>query len=181
MSRLLLLLIFSCSALYLTAQEKISSDSISIIPNEIKVGQPVIERSLNFNETTFPEEITFPDISIFNQPLLPDYNKNLDFSRHLNPKQISFSAPYSAGFSNHSIFSFGHVFNQSAYQLNDRLTFGGNSFGARSIFEAPKLNSSIQDLSIKGASMFMEYKVTDKFKVQTRVSISNRNSSPWDY
>lgn len=181
MSRLFLILIISCSALYASAQEIIIPDSISTIPAEIKVGQPVIERMLNFNETSFPEEITFPDISIFNQPLLPDYNKNLDFSRYLNPKQISFSTSYSVGFPYHSAFSFGHVFNQSAYQLNDRLMIGGNSFGAQSIFEAPKLNSSIHDLSIKGASMFMEYKVTDKFKVQTRVSISNRGNSPWAY
>jgi len=167
--------------LYASAQEKIFSDSTSIIPHKIIVGQPVMERMLDFNETSFPEEITFPDISIFNQPLLPDFNKNIDFSKYLNPKQISFTTTYSAGFSNHSIFSFGHVFNQSAYQLNDRLMVGGNSFGARSIFDAPKLNSSIHDMSIKGASMFMEYKVTDKFKVQTRVSISNGNNSPWAY
>lgn len=140
-----------------------------------------MERMLNFNEKSFSEEITFPDISIFNQPLLPDYNKNLEFSKYLNPKRISFSTAYSVGFSNHSIFSFGHVFNQSAYQLIDRLMIGGNSFGARSIFEAPKLNSSIHDMSIKGASMFMEYKVTDKFKVQTRVSVSNGNNSPWAF
>lgn len=181
MSRLFLILILSCSAFYVSAQDKNFSDSTSIIPYEIKVGQPVMERMLDFNQTSFPEEITFSDISIFNQPLLPDHNKNLDFSKYLNPKQISFSTNYYAGFSNHSIFSFGHVFNQSAYQLNDRLMFGGNSFGARTIFEAPKLNSSIHDMSIKGATMFMEYKVTDKFKVQTRVSISNGNNSPWAY
>ena len=57
---------------------------------------------------------------------------------------------------------------------------GGNSFGAQSVFDRPKMNQAIQDMSIKGASMFMQYNVTDHFKVQTRISISNRRSTPWE-
>lgn len=43
----------------------------------------------------------------------------------------------------------------------------------------PKINATIQDMSIKGASMFLQYKVSDQFKIQTRVSISN-HQSPWE-
>jgi hypothetical protein len=36
----------------------------------------------------------------------------------------------------------------------------------------------MNDFSVKGASMFMQYKVSDKFKVQTRISISNGHAPP---
>jgi len=60
--------------------------------------------------------------------------------------------------------------------LNDRLKVGGNRFGANSVFDAPAMNPAIQKMSIQGASMFMQYKISDKFKVETRVSISNQKS-----
>jgi hypothetical protein len=178
MRRIIILLISSCAALFATAQEEIFLDSIVKQQPEIKVMQPIMEVPLDFDETAFPDEINRLDYSIFQQPFLPDYNKNLDFKRYLNPSVTSFSY-YSLGPSFNPVFPFGHVFNQSSYKLNDRLVIGGNSFGAQSVFDLPKLNSTIQDMSIKGASMFMQYKVNDRFKVQTRVSITNQNSAPW--
>jgi hypothetical protein len=180
MRRLILLLISSFAVLFVSAQEEIFSDSIPKKQPEIKVRQPIMDRPLNFDQTISPEEINLIDNSIFHQPLLPDYHKNLDFKKYLNPSKGTSFSYYSEGSSFNPGFPFGHVFNQSTYQLNDRLLIGGNSFGARSVFDPPKLNSSIQDMSIRGASMFMQYKVSDHFKVQTRVSISNRGSSPWE-
>ncbi len=139
-----------------------------------------MERTLNFDETAFPMEFNLLDISIFDQPLLSDYNKNLDFIKNLNQSKTTSSSHNFEGFPFSPVFPFGHVFNQSSYQVNNRVSIGGNSFGTRSAFEPPKLNSSIQDMSIKGASMFIQYKVNDRFKVQTRVSISNRPSTPWE-
>ena len=168
------------SVLFVSAQEEIFSDSISVEHQEIKFRQPIMERTMNFDETAFPNEFNLLDPSIFNQPLLPDYNKNLDFIKYLKPSKTTGFTQYSEGFPFNPGFLYGHVFNQSSYQVNNRISIGGNSFGARSAFETPKLNSTIQDMSIKGASMFIQYKVNDRFKVQTRVSISNRPSTPWE-
>ncbi len=140
-----------------------------------------MERPLNFDETAFPDEFNLLDLSVFHQPLLPDYNKNLDFIKYLNPAKVTNYYYNSIGSTFNPVFPFGHIFNQSIYQLSSRLMIGGNSFGAQSVFDHPKLNSTIQEMSIKGASMFMQYKVNDHFKVQTRVSISNRPSSPWEF
>jgi hypothetical protein len=63
--------------------------------------------------------------------------------------------------------------------MNDRLLVGGNSFGVQSVFDQPRMNSSMQNMSTKGASVFMQYKVSKNFKVETRVSISN-HQSPWE-
>jgi len=180
MRRFIILLISSCAALFVSAQEEIFSDSILRKQGEIKVRQPIVEQTLNFDETVFPKEFGLLDVTIFNQPLLPDYNKNLDFIKYLKPMNPTSFSRYSTGPSFNFAFPFGHIFNQSSYQVNNRLLIGGNSFGARSVFEPPKMNSTIQDMSIKGASMFIQYKVSDNLKVQTRVSISNGRSSIWE-
>jgi len=180
MRRFTLLLISSFAVFFASAQEEIFSDSISKKHPELLVGKPIMDRPLMFYEKEFSEEINSLNYSIFDQPLLPEYNQNLDFLKYLNPsKAISQSYSFSGAYWN-PIFPFGQVFNQSSYQINDRFLVGGNSFGAQSVFDRPKLNSSIGDMSIKGASMFLQYKVNDHFKVETRVSISNRRSGPWE-
>ena len=180
MTRFILILISSCAVFFVSAQEDFFSDSISKKHPELLIRQPRMEKTLMPNATTFPMEINSLNYSILDQPLLPAYNKNLDFLKYLNPsKEIRPSYSFSATSFN-PIFSFGLVFNQSTYRLNDHFLIGGNSFGAQSVFEPPKLNSAIQDMSIKGASMFMQYKVTDHFKVETRISISNGRSTPWE-
>ena len=180
MKRFVLLFISSCAVLFVSAQEEIFSDTLKASQVNIKERQPVIERTLIFDETSFPEEINLFDESIFHQPLLPDYSKNLNLKKYLNQSKTTSFFHYTTGASFNPVFPFGHVFNQGSYQLNDRLLIGGNSFGAQSVFDQPKLNSTIQEMSIKGASMFMQYKVNDHFKVETRISISNRQSSPWE-
>ena len=180
MRRFILLLIFSCVVFFVSAQEKIYSDSISNKHPELIIRQSIIEQTLKFDEIAFPDEIKSLNYSIFDLPLLPTYNKNLDFLKYLNPgKVISYSYSFAESSFN-PVFPFGRVFNQSAYRLNDRLLIGGNSYGAQSVFDRPKMNSTIQDMSLKGASMFMQYKVSDHFKVQTRISITNGRSTPWE-
>jgi hypothetical protein len=66
------------------------------------------------------------------------------------------------------------IFNQAAYNISDKFVIGGNSFGAQSIFSAPLPNSGMNKFDTKGASMFFQYKVSKKFKIETRVSITNR-------
>ena len=180
MRRFALLLISSCAVFFASAQEEIFLDSISKKHPVLLTRQPVREPNLDFDETAFPDGFNLLDNAIFHQPLLPAYNKNLNFLKYLNPSK-GISQPFSfAGSSFNPAFPLGVIFNHSAYRLNDRFIVGGNSFGAQSVFDLPKLNSTIQDMSIKGASMFLRYKVNDHFKVETRISISNRRSTPWE-
>lgn len=136
--------------------------------------------SMGLDETAFPNHFNLLDNNDFNQPLIPGYQKNLDFLKYLNPSTGINTSYTRMGSAFHPVFPFGQVFSQSAYRLNDRLVVGGNSFGAQSVFDLPQLNPTIHDMSIKGGSMFIEYKVNDRFKVQTRIGISNRGSAPWE-
>ena len=132
------------------------------------------------SEDSFPaEKLNLTDQSFRYLPLLPDFSKNLNFS-----KSFSSSLIYAESFSMNRFgvspfYINGLIFNQSAYRLNDRFILGGNSFGAMSVFDQPQINPSMQNMNTRGASMFLQYKVSKNFKIETRVNISNQQS-PWE-
>jgi hypothetical protein len=176
MKRLILLVISSCAAFYSYAQEEIRFDSIPKIQNESELRMPVMEKPFIFENSYSNKDLHLFDKQIFNQPLLHDFAKNLDFKKYLNNTGLTIETSTISGIVFSPFFANNAIFNQASYRMNDRFTFGGNSFGAQSVFEAPKMNSNFQDMSIKGASMFLQYKVSDKFKIETRISISGHQS-----
>jgi hypothetical protein len=122
--------------------------------------------------STFGElSIDQPDLASFDFNWQPDLV--IDFS--------SFSTNNSFTVSNHQLTYFNPfvhslaITNQAHYQLNDKFMLGGNSFVGNSIFNPLPANPSLQDMSIRGASMFLQYKVSDKFKIGGSFSISNQN------
>ena len=70
------------------------------------------------------------------------------------------------------------VFNQATYQFSDRLRMGGNSFGVNPPWVAPGLPGGQNRYDFRGASLFMEYKVSKNFRIETRVSVSGSPHSP---
>lgn len=179
MKRFILLVISSCVVFFAYAQGEIKLDSIPKIQVDTDSRALFMEKPLLFDGSFPTDDINLFDKSLFSQPLLPDYNKNLDFKKYLNRFESSTETFSPVGFGFSPFLTSGAVYNQATYRINDRFSFGGNSFGVQSVFEQPKMNPSISGMSTKGASMFLQYKVSDKFKVQTRVSISNRQS-PWE-
>lgn len=176
MKRFILFVISCCVVIYSYAQEEIRFDSIpkSRIGQELEMLSPA--KQLLFEDSFPTESFNLKDESMFNQPLLPDFNKNLDLKKYLgSPINVSITG-YSWGSYFNPFISSVQIFNQGSYRLNDKLSIGGNSFGARTIFDAPVMNPGIQNMNIRGASMFMQYKISDKFKVETRVSISGHKS-----
>ncbi len=68
----------------------------------------------------------------------------------------------------------GSVFSSAAYKINDRFTMGGYSFGANSVFTAPLPNQGLNNYDVRGSTMFMQYKVSKNFKIETRVNVTQR-------
>lgn len=66
----------------------------------------------------------------------------------------------------------GSVFSSAAYKINDRFTLGGYSFGANSVFSAPLPNQGLNSFDFRGSTMFMQYKVSKNFKIETRVNVT---------
>jgi len=177
MKRFLLFLISSCAVVFAYSQGEIGLDSIR---GKVEVNRLSLERPLLFENSFQLEGINLLDKSMFNQPLLPDYNKKLDLKKYLDFSNQSTNQSFSvSGFGISPFYTNGIIYNQATYRLNDRFSWGGNSFGAQSVFDRPAINSSVRDMSTKGASMFMQYKVSKNFKVETRVSISGQRS-PWE-
>lgn len=179
MKRFILFLISSCAVLLAYAQEEIVLDTIPKNQKVERVKELNLDRPLLFENSISMDEINLIDKTMFNQPLLPDYNKNLDFKKYLNYSKSSTESFSTIGYIVSPFYTSGMVFNQATYRLSDRLSFGGNSFGAQSVFDRPNLNPSVQNMSTKGASMFMQYKVSKNFKVETRVSVTT-HKSPWE-
>ena len=176
MKRFVLMIISSCAMLFAYAQEEIVLDSISKIRNVTEARQLIPKKPTVFDDSFSKEGFHMVDKSMFNPLHFSNFSKNPDFSKQMNQSKISSESFSIQGFGFSRFYSTGAIFNQVTYRLNDRLSFGGNSFGAQSVFEQPKMNSTIQDMSMKGASVFMQFKISDKFKVETRVSIYNQQS-----
>jgi len=179
MKRFILFLISSCAAVFTYSQEEILLDSIPKIQRDVAVKELYLEKPLLFENEFSIGEINLVDKSMFNQPLLPDYSKNLDLKKYLNLTKFSTESFSTMGYIASPFYTNGMVFNQAIYRLSDKFSFGGNSFGAQSVFDKPRMNPTINDMSTKGASMFMQYKVSKNFKVETRVSVSS-HQSPWE-
>lgn len=179
MKRFILFLISSCAVVSVYSQEEIRLDSMTKAQSKVAVKELNIEKPLLFENSFSIGEINSLDKNLFNQPLLPYYNKNLDFIKNLNYSKATFESFSTKGFIVSPFYTNGMVFNQTTYRLNNRFSFGGNSFGAQSVFDKPRMNPSINDMSTRGASMFMQYKVSKNIKVETRVSVSGRQS-PWE-
>lgn len=116
------------------------------------------------------------------QPMkLPEFNFNDAISQRWNYEIFGYSFNsrmtngFHPGYFNRLPDPFirnGTIFSQGSYQINDKFKVGGYSFGANSIFSAPLPNQNLNNFDFRGSTLFMEYKVSDKFKIETRVSIS---------
>jgi hypothetical protein len=160
------------------AQEQIGLDSISKIKSEPDLNHFNLIQPSTFDNSIFPEGMRLFEPFRFDQPLFTS-NKNLDFSQKIHLFSTYSESAINSDFGFSPFFSTGKIFNQATFRLNERFLIGGNSFGAQSVFDPPRMNSSIQNMNLKGASMFLQYKVSKSVKVEGRVSISNR-PNPWE-
>jgi len=180
MKRFVIIFISSCAMLFASAQEEILLDSIQInqtIPdaNKLNTFRPLL------SDGSFPaEKLNLMDQPFVYQPRLPDYNKSLNLSKSFNSPLVYSESFSMFGYGISPFYTNGLVFNQAAYRLNDQFILGGNSFGAMSVFDQPQINPSMQNMNTRGASMFLQYKVSKNFKIETRVNISNQQS-PWEH
>lgn len=164
-------IIFSCITLYGFSQEKIVFDTI---PKPL-LNKPelLIELPFDQDNSLINSRFEFYNPAIFNQPLIPDYNGILGLKRILSSNKSLGSTDLDFNFAYSPFFSSGKIFNLASYHINDKFSFGGNSFGMQSVFDRPTLNPAIQNISTKGASMYMQYKVSKNFRIETRVSVTN--------
>lgn len=129
----------------------------------------------------YQELFNFDPASTFG-PLVPDLN-------FLRPGLIRTANPFgidaSKGITRITTPSYGYivpgyplsnsfsVLSEGYWRLNDKFTLGGNSFSANPVLLYPSLNQKLNTTGIKGASMFLQYKLSKNFHIGGGVSISN--------
>jgi hypothetical protein len=112
---------------------------------------------------------------------LPDFSfqdemeKRRNFSymtENLNFSTFEFISPGHYGIGLSPFLRNETVFSGASYQLNDRFTLGGYSFGANSVFSAPFPNQKMNNFDVSGSTLFFKYNVSKNFKIETRVSVT---------
>jgi hypothetical protein len=65
----------------------------------------------------------------------------------------------------------GMVLSEGAYNLGDKFTFGGYSYGVNPMNMPPPM-PLMNDFSRYGSTMFLQYKVNKNFKIETRFNVT---------
>ena len=86
-----------------------------------------------------------------------------------NMQQGSFFSPFVGS---------GTIFNQAVYQLSGKLLLGGNSFGVNPVSGSPFNRSGTRPYDMRGASLFLEYKVSKNFRIGGSISVTNNPYQP---
>lgn len=146
-------------------------DSTEFKADEILLTQPIIESE------------SFKNDYYYKLNSLPLNINQAYFNRYaLNPnifEKPSYTVIPETSFTLASPFySNGQIFGGSSTSLSENVTVGGYSYGANSVFSAPLPNRQNSQFDTYGSTLFMQYKVSKKFKIETRVSVGQSNQGP---
>ncbi len=176
----ILLILFSSS--FLVAQELMEVPLTGI--DSMKQISPSTETWM------MSPNLSYPMIGIPSDFMLSSEIRDFDFSKYLDKgrNMLSFQLDNQATWLSPVVMPIlspyapwlhtGAILNQAAYSINDKLVLGGNSFGLNSIHSAPLPGFDQQQWDIRGASMFMQYKVGRNFTIETRVSVTGNRYQP---
>jgi len=116
------------------------------------------------------EPIQLSDFSFQDEMLK---RRNFEFySGELNFNAFDFTMPGYFGPGLSPFLRNETVFSGAAYQLNNRFTLGGYSFGANSVFSAPFPSQGFNNFDVRGSTLFLKYNVSKNFKIETRVNVT---------
>jgi hypothetical protein len=137
----------------------------------------LVPQAILWNEPVWKDPgLLFPEFSSLNLPEF-DFNRKLLNMREAYRYSI-FNPSGTDDFAfRNSVIPFVHsatIFHRAAYQITDKLTIGGSSFGGNSIFSSPLPSRGANSYDFRGASMFFQYKVSKNIKIETHVNVTNR-------
>lgn len=149
---------------------------------ELDSSQMVAQRQMEYyqlvsgNSALFVGDFALPELN-FQEEYLNRYALNLDFAAISNYNLSGFSVGsmysfYSPYYRNATILS------SAAYKLSDKFTLGGFSYGSNSIHSAPLPNQGMNNFDAYGSTLFMEYKVSKNFRIETRVNVQQGGNHP---
>lgn len=148
--------------------------------SEMKLQREIEYRQLisgnRFDSNLLDEEIKLPDFN-FMAEYRSRYTLSMGVSSMAN---YSFSG-ISSGMTNPFYSPFygnATVLSAAAYQLGDKFVLGGYSYGANSIFGAAATNPGMNNFNSYGSTLFLQYKVSKNFKIETRINVQQNGYHP---
>jgi hypothetical protein len=161
-----------------------AQQGIILMPLEMDSSQIEIEKQIEYRQLISGK---------FGNELLPETTKltgfdlNTEFAKmySLNFNVYNFNSYFNSDISTginpfpSPFYQNGMVFSEGAYNLGNKFTFGGYSYGANSIMSGPPLpNMGMDKFQRYGSTIFMQYKVSKNFKIETRVNVSQGGRYP---
>ena len=156
-----------------------------LMPLETDSSQIELERQIEYRQLISGQ---------FNNDLLPEtvklsgFDLNTEFAKmySLNFNLYNFNSTFNSGISTGMMNPFyspfyqnGMVLSEGAYQFSDNFSFGGFSYGANSMMSGPLMPTPGMDKFDRyGSTLFMQYKVSKNFKIETRFNVSQGGRYP---
>jgi hypothetical protein len=176
----LLLLFLTLFCLVAAAQQGKILMPLETDSSQINLDRQIEYRQLisgQFNNDLFPETVK-----------LSGFDLNTEFAKmySVNFNVYNFNSMIHSGISTGMMNPFyspfyqnGMVLSEGAYKFGDKFTFGGFSYGANSMMSGPPMPTSGMDKFDRyGSTLFMQYKVSKNFKIETRFNVSQGGRHP---
>jgi hypothetical protein len=161
-----------------------AQQGIIMMPLEQDSAQIELEKQIEYRQL-----ISGKQENAFFEPSfdLPDFDTNYEYDKryavHFNLFSLN-NLPltgFSTGMINPGLSPFfqnGQVLSDAAYRLGDKFVLGGYSYGTNSMFSAPLPNQGMNNFDRYGSTMFLQYKVSKNFKIETRVNVQQGAHPP---
>ncbi len=129
-----------------------------------------------FDTNLLDEKIELPDFDF-----MAEYHNRYSLNLGMNPIANYSFGGISSGMTNpfySPFYSNAMVLSAAAYQLGDKFVLGGYSYGTNSIFAAPNPNRGMNNFDSYGSTLFLQYKVSKNFKIETRINVQQNGQHP---
>jgi hypothetical protein len=169
----LFFIIFHLIFITATAQESLmpmlpEKDSLITDDDQLFMdNSPISEENLSFELT---ESLLLPDFN-FKKELASRWRYNIN-GLSSYPWDINIIDMGIYGFPFYPVTFNGVILSEGSYRINDRFTIGGYSFGANRLLSAPVTVQGNNNFNFRGSTLFFKYKVSDKFKIETRFNVT---------
>lgn len=173
---LLLLILFSVGS---AAQERLILKPLNQDSTLLQLERQIEYRQLisgQYRTDLFPETIK-----------LSGFDLNTEFAKmySLNINVFNFNSLYNSDISTgmylfpSPFYPNAMVLSEGAFKFSDKFTLGGFSYGANPMTPGPPMPTPGMNKSGHyGSTLFMQYKVSKNFKIETRVNVSQRGRYP---
>lgn len=154
-----------------------------LMPLETDSLQLEIEKQIEFRQLVSGE---FSHNLLHETIKLPGFDLQAEFAKmhSLSPDLHNFNNMYNPFITSGMFTPFyspfyqnGMILSEGAYKFNEKIIFGGFSYGANSMMSGPPV-PGINKFDRYGSTLFMQYKVSKNIKIETRFNISQGGRYP---